>query len=61
MNNQENYDMTKKPEIGCYLYGFFVEGASWNSGILYILYYLYYFYFINFIFFYFLFLRNEFA
>lgn len=31
MNNPENYDMTKKPEIGCYLYGFFVEGASWNS------------------------------
>jgi len=35
MSNQENYDMTKKPENGCYLYGFFIEGASWNSGIFY--------------------------
>ena len=33
MSKQENYDMTKKPEDGCYIYGFFIEGASWNSEL----------------------------
>lgn len=30
MNFPEKYDLTKCPENGCYLYGFFVEGGSWN-------------------------------
>ena len=32
MNKQENYDMTNKPVDGCFIYGFFIEGGSWNSG-----------------------------
>jgi dynein heavy chain len=24
--------MTKKPEDGCYIYGFYIEGGSWNSS-----------------------------
>jgi hypothetical protein len=32
MNNPESYDLSKSPEDGCYTYGFFIEGASWNSG-----------------------------
>lgn len=31
MNNPDNYDLTKSPEDGCYTYGFYIEGASWNS------------------------------
>jgi hypothetical protein len=38
MSKQENYDMTKKPEDGCYIYGFFIEGASWNSGKLFFIF-----------------------
>jgi dynein heavy chain len=32
MSNSKEYDMTKKPEDGCYIYGFYIEGASWNYG-----------------------------
>jgi hypothetical protein len=36
MNDEEEYDMTQKPEDGCYIYGFFIEGASWNKGNFYL-------------------------
>ena len=32
MTNLNDYDMTKKPEDGCYCSGFFIEGASWDFG-----------------------------
>jgi dynein heavy chain len=32
MTNLNDYDMTKKPEDGCYIYGFYIEGASWNNN-----------------------------
>lgn len=30
LTNENDYDMTKKPEDGCYIYGFYIEGGSWN-------------------------------
>jgi len=32
MTNPADFDMTKKPEDGCYCSGFFIEGASWDYG-----------------------------
>ena len=31
MSDINEYDLTKKPEDGCYIYGFYIEGARWNS------------------------------
>ena len=31
MSDIKEYDLTKKPEDGCYIYGFYIEGARWNS------------------------------
>lgn len=31
MSDISEYDLTKKPDDGCYIYGFYIEGARWNS------------------------------
>ena len=33
MSDLKEYDLEKKPEDGCYIYGFYIEGARWNSDI----------------------------
>lgn len=33
LSNENDYDFTKKPEDGCYIYGFYIEGARWNSEL----------------------------
>ena len=33
MSDIKEYDLTQKPEDGCYIYGFYIEGARWNSEI----------------------------
>lgn len=30
MNNPKKYDLSNSPDEGCYTYGFFIEGASWD-------------------------------
>ena len=30
MTNEKEYNLNQKPEDGCYLYGFYLEGGSWN-------------------------------
>ena len=30
LSDEKKYDFTNKPEDGCYLYGFYIEGGSWN-------------------------------
>lgn len=30
MNQIDKYDINKRPDEGCYLHGFFMEGGSWN-------------------------------
>jgi dynein heavy chain len=31
MSDLNEYDLTQKPEDGCYIYGFYIEGARWNT------------------------------
>lgn len=33
MSDLKEYDLNKKPDDGCYIYGFYIEGARWNSDI----------------------------
>jgi dynein heavy chain len=33
MSDIKEYDLSQKPEDGCYIYGFYIEGARWNSEI----------------------------
>ena len=33
MSDLKEYDLEQKPEDGCYIYGFYIEGARWNSDI----------------------------
>ena len=32
INSEEDLNVNLRPEDGCYLYGFFIEGASWNTN-----------------------------
>ncbi len=32
MTNLNDYNINQKPEDGCYIYGFYIEGARWNNG-----------------------------
>ena len=29
--NDPNYDLSKPPQDGCYVYGLFADGARWND------------------------------
>ena len=33
MSDIKEYDLTKKPDEGAYIYGFYIEGARWNTDI----------------------------
>jgi len=33
MSDIKEYDLTKRPEEGAYIYGFYIEGARWNNEI----------------------------
>jgi dynein heavy chain len=33
MTSLEEFNMSERPQDGCYIYGFYIEGARWDSGI----------------------------
>jgi dynein heavy chain len=35
MTKLEDYNLNERPEDGCYIYGFYIEGARWDSGKIY--------------------------